>query len=262
MRNEIQVFEKREVLGQMVCMFGNVETPLFLAKDVAEWIDYNKDSKGQYNVSQMLEMADDDEKVKIYSVLPNVYKEHKPTVATGVANRMFLTEDGLYEVMMQSRLPKAKDFKKEIKLILKQIRKTGGYIPVKQDDDDMSIMTRAMEIMQRTVAQKDELLSLQQPKVDGYDRLMESHNNVDFKDYVKTAKLKVGRNIFMSVLRDEKILMENNTPYQNYVKQGYFKVVLAEKNGHSYAKTLVTKKGIDWLNKKTCEWDLYDSNKN
>jgi anti-repressor protein len=129
---------------------------------------------------------------------------------------------------------------------------------VKQDDDDMSIMVRAMEIMQRTVAQKDELLLLQQPKVDGYDRLMESHNNVDFKDYVKTAKLKVGRNIFMSVLRDEKVLMENNTPYQNYIKQGYFKVVLTEKNGHSYPKTLITKKGIDWLNKKTEEWDLYE----
>lgn len=40
----------------------------------------------------------------------------------------FLTEDGLYEVLMQSRKPKAKEFKKEVKKILKSIRKTGGYI--------------------------------------------------------------------------------------------------------------------------------------
>ena len=40
----------------------------------------------------------------------------------------FLTEDGLYEVLMQSRKPKAKEFKKEVKKILKSIRKTGGYV--------------------------------------------------------------------------------------------------------------------------------------
>ena len=40
----------------------------------------------------------------------------------------FLTEDGLYEVLMQSRKPKAKEFKKEVKKILKSIRKTGRYV--------------------------------------------------------------------------------------------------------------------------------------
>lgn len=40
----------------------------------------------------------------------------------------FLTEDGLYEVLMQSRKPKAKEFKKEVKKILKSIRKHGGYV--------------------------------------------------------------------------------------------------------------------------------------
>lgn len=42
----------------------------------------------------------------------------------------FLTEDGLYEVLMQSRKPIAKQFKKEVKKILKQIRKTGGYVDI------------------------------------------------------------------------------------------------------------------------------------
>mgnify|MGYP003401111636 CR=1 FL=1 len=39
----------------------------------------------------------------------------------------FLTEDGLYEVLMQSRKPIAKEFKKQVKLILKEIRKHGMY---------------------------------------------------------------------------------------------------------------------------------------
>lgn len=47
----------------------------------------------------------------------------------------FLTEDGLYEVLMQSRKPKAKEFKKEVKKILKSIRKTGGYSVGKENGD-------------------------------------------------------------------------------------------------------------------------------
>lgn len=47
----------------------------------------------------------------------------------------FLTEDGLYEVLMQSRKPKAKEFKKEVKKILKSIRKTGGYVVGQENGD-------------------------------------------------------------------------------------------------------------------------------
>lgn len=62
----------------------------------------------------------------------NVDKEEKLTQTLFVSGQgreyWFLTEDGLYEVLMQSRKPKAKEFKKEVKKILKSIRKTGGYI--------------------------------------------------------------------------------------------------------------------------------------
>lgn len=88
---------------------------------------------------------------------------------------------------------------------------------------------------------------------------MSSDGLIDMKEYTKTAKLKIGRNIFMSILRDHKILMEDNSPYQQYVTQGYLKAVLSEKNGCSYIKPLVTKKGIEWLNKKTKEWELLEN---
>ena len=61
----------------------------------------------------------------------------------------FLTEDGLYEVLMQSRKPIAKQFKKKVKEILKQIRKTGGYIPVAEDEDDATIMAKALLVAKR-----------------------------------------------------------------------------------------------------------------
>ena len=71
----------------------------------------------------MLQSVDEDEKTKIF---------YPANIMSGVlqANTeyWFLTEDGLYEVLMQSRKPKAKEFKKEVKKILKSIRKTGGYV--------------------------------------------------------------------------------------------------------------------------------------
>ena len=104
-------------------VFGTPEDPLFLARDVAEWIDYSKRPDGSYRMDKMLQSVDEDEKTKIF---------YPANIMSGVlqANTeyWFLTEDGLYEVLMQSRKPKAKEFKKEVKKILKSIRKTGGYV--------------------------------------------------------------------------------------------------------------------------------------
>ena len=57
----------------------------------------------------------------------------------------FLTEDGLYEVLMQSRKPIAKQFKKEVKQILKQIRRTGDYVPV-----NVSLQTGLNNVLRNT----------------------------------------------------------------------------------------------------------------
>ena len=92
-------------------MYGDFENPLFLARDVAEWIEYDKEKVGQ-----MLNTIDNDEKM----TLPIYYSGQ-------VRNMWFVTEDGLYEVLMQSRKPIAKEWKKKVKEILKEIRKTGSY---------------------------------------------------------------------------------------------------------------------------------------
>ena len=89
-------------------MYGTPEEPLFLAKDVAEWLDLS-------NTTDMVSRVDEDEVTKL-----------NLGGLQGECN--FLTEDGLYEVLMQSRKPIAKEFKKEVKNILKTIRKSGGYV--------------------------------------------------------------------------------------------------------------------------------------
>ena len=117
MNKELTVIEKREILGKRFRVYGDFENLLFLAKDVAEWIDYSKKSNGSYDVNSMLRMVDEDEKLV-----------RKISVSGQNRNMWFLTEDGFYEVCMQSTKPNAKIFKKEVKKILRTIRKTGMYI--------------------------------------------------------------------------------------------------------------------------------------
>lgn len=66
----------------------------------------------------MLEKVDEDEKIKIYGKLVSRFKTHTPAISMGATNRWFLTEDGLYEVLMQSRKPIAKQFKKQVKKVV------------------------------------------------------------------------------------------------------------------------------------------------
>ena len=93
--NELKVLSEQEVLGKQFRVYGTAEEPLLLAKDVAEWIEYDTSS-----VNKMIANVDDDEKVR-----KNVL------TLGGIQESWFLTENGLYEVLMQSRKPIAKQFK-------------------------------------------------------------------------------------------------------------------------------------------------------
>lgn len=108
----LKIIDERKVLSKNFRIYGDFENPLFLAKDVAIWIDY-----GISNVSKMVKTVDEDEKI---------------LTRINSTSALFLTEYGLYEVLMQSRKPIAKQFKKEVKHILKEIRRTGKYEQPKQ----------------------------------------------------------------------------------------------------------------------------------
>ena len=111
MSNEVDVRNLEEVtevviFGEKFNIYGNIESPLFLGIDVAEMIEYDTDKVGQ-----MLELVDEEEKLT-------------DTIYRGGQKRemWFLTEFGLYELLMQSRKPLAKRFKLAVKNVLKQIR--------------------------------------------------------------------------------------------------------------------------------------------
>ena len=109
MQKVLSVLKETELCGQQFAVYGTPQEPLFRAADVAKWINHS-------DVSKMIQKVDDEEKLTRTMFVLGQNREV-----------WFLTEDGLYEVLMQSRKPIAKQFKKGVKQILKQIRQTGSY---------------------------------------------------------------------------------------------------------------------------------------
>lgn len=221
--NSIQVLSETELLGHKFTVYGTAENPLFLAKEVAECIDYAKTSQGYYDVSRMVGTVDEEEK-------------HLRTIFVDGRNyeMWFLTEDGLYEVLMQSRKPIAKEFKKGVKEILKTIRKTGGYIATKQDDTPEEIMARALIVAQETIKRKEERLkqleeknAKLQPKADFAEAAFKAEGKVDIGQAAKILNLGFGRNTLFGKLRDAGIFFKDrNEPKQKYIDAGYFEMTL------------------------------------
>ena len=142
MAAQIQVLKQTELLGHQFTVYGTAENPMFLAREIAECIDYDKTS-----LNKLVASVDDDEKGR--NIIPT---------PGGNQQVWFLTEGGLYEVLMQSRKPIAKQFKKGVKQILHEVRTTGGYISTKQEDTPEEIKARALTIAQATLAKREERL--------------------------------------------------------------------------------------------------------
>lgn len=253
--NELTVIEERELLGKDFRVYGDWDNPLFLAKDVAEWIEHS-------NARMMIKSVDEDEKVCVN----NAY------ALQGQQEHWFLTEDGLYEVLMQSRKPIAKQFKKEVKLILKQIRKTGGYIAVKEDDDEASIMARALMIAQNTLNKKEELLKAKEQEIKVISEELEnknrfinqiavSENSLLVREVAKVASkadIVIGEKRLWTKLRKWGLIFKNSTePRQWGIDKGYFEVNEGTKEikgkVFTYRTTRVTGKGQAYIINKLLE---------
>lgn len=177
--NEIKVFHKSTFLDKEIDVWNTAEEPLFRASDVANWLSIT-------NARVMVTRLDQEEVRKL-----NLRSRQGET--------WFLTEDGLYEALMQSRKPIAKQFKKGVKEILKSIRTTGGYIATTAADTPEAIMARALKIADETLKRNEQRmreleaqtqqqaatiglqkkeLTVAAPKVDYYDNTLASVNYI------------------------------------------------------------------------------------
>ena len=237
---ELQIIDERELLGKHFVIYGTKEEPLFRAKDVAEWIGYST-----ANVDKMIKNVDEDEKVLHTESMKGNY----------IMDVWYLTEDGLYEVLMQSKKPIAKKFKKEVKKILKEIRLTGGYIHTEPDDDDDMIIARALIAAQRKIELRDKQIAAIQeeiaelrPKSDYCDAVLNSYSGV--------TTTVIAQDYGMSAQKFNKLLMklhiqykQGNTwiLYREHKGKGYTESETIVKNGYSVVSTRWTQKGRQFI---------------
>lgn len=123
----------------------------------------------------------------------------------------------------------------------------------------------------KQIEEQQKQLEVMQPKADFFDAVADSKTAVPMNDVAKTLAIKgMGRNKLFEFLRNNKILMNNNRPYQKYVDANYFRVIEQhfQKDGEECInfKTLVYQKGIDYirkivLNNKTNEIEYNGTNK-
>ncbi len=235
--NELQVINQQEVLGKDFKVYGTPDEPLFLAKDVAEWLEHTDSAK-------MIQSIDENEKLL-------------RTLFVSGQNRevWFLTEDGLYEVLMLSRKPIAKQFKAKVKEILKDIRRHGMYATNELLDNPDLLIEAATRIkvqrqqIQQLEADKSALtvdLAIAQPKAAYFDELVDRNLLTGFRE---TAKLlKISEKKFVAFLIEHKYIYRDRNgklcPHADK-NNGLFEVkeCYNEKTDWRGTQTLVTPKG-------------------
>ena len=147
----LTLLEEQRFLHKTIRVFGTVNNPLFLARDVAEWIEHK-------DVTSMLRSVDEDEKVKIE--LKSTLRSLSGGSLQANTTYSFLTEDGLYEVLMLSRKPQAKPFKKKVKEILKSIRKNGAYIRNQESMTPEQLVAAGLIAAQKIIESKEKEIAL------------------------------------------------------------------------------------------------------
>ena len=228
MNNNLQTFINDE--------FGSIRTVLidndlwFVASDVCKIL-------GHTNATVAMDSLEDFEKSKLNLGLRG-----------GKTN--VISESGFYTLVLRSRKEIAKPFRLWVTSeVIPQIRKTGGYIPITNQDDDLAIMARAHQILERTIAQKDQLIQQLQPKADTYDMIMSSDDTFSMNQVAK--QIGMGGYHLFAYLRGKKVLFyegTDNVPYERFRKNGCFKVVdTVSPDGKSHSTTRVTQKGIDYI---------------
>lgn len=212
----MKIIDEREILGKQFRIFGNFENPLFLAKDVAEWIEHS-------DVSTMLKGIDENEKL-IQTIFVSGQKR----------DMWFLTEDGLYEVLMLSRKPIAKEFKKQIKEILKTIRKNGMYVTERLlDNPDLAI--QAFTKLKEEREKRKELeakIEEQKPQVLFANTVKSSYTSIlvgELSKILTQGGFKTGQNRLFDLLRKEGFLISRqgtdyNMPTQKSMELGLFEI--------------------------------------
>lgn len=232
---EIEIFSEPE-FGQIRTVIVDGE-PWFVGKDVADALGYSNPSKA------LLDHVDDDDKLNNESLS-----------SIGQRGGWIINESGLYSLILSSKLPNAKRFKKWVTGdVIPSIRKRGGYITNQVELSPDELMAKALVVAQKALADRDIRISnmavairTMQPKADYFDQLVDRNLLTNFRETAK--QLEVKEKSFVTFLLEKKYIYRDKKgkilPYTEK-NNGLFEVkeCFNEKSGWSGTQTLITPKG-------------------
>lgn len=219
--NEIQKFVNEE--------FGTIRTvtinnePWFAAKDICDIL-------GVTNTTMSLKNLEYDEVTKL-------------NLGGLEGETNFVSESGFYTLVLRSRKEIAKPFRLWVtREVLPQIRQTGGYIPIDENDSEKEIMAKALLIANKTISELQQF----------YDDLMNTEGLMQINTVAK--ELGIGEYTLFAYLRGKKVFFYDkdkvNVPYERFRKEGKFVVKETPcHDGNIRAVTYATKKGLEYIRK-------------
>ena len=238
--------------GQRVRSIRMGEETVFVAMDVAKILRYS-------SAKDMTRNLDKDEKGR-----------HEMPTPGGIQVVQTITEPGLYHIINLRKAGWVKNDKAREMVqrfqhwvnheVIPQIRRTGGYIPVAEQDDEKVILSKAVLILNRTLGEKDRLLADRQKTIDRQRPLAalgESFLSVDgtmtitkAARHFQTIDRGMTRDMVFGLLRGAGYLEQaGNAPTVKAIRPGYLKQKVAKRRdgrmGRPYA--VFTPKGINWF---------------
>lgn len=252
--NNLQIFDSPD-FGQIRTIQQNGE-PWFVGKDVADILGYQNGSR------DVNRHVDEDDRQNYQN-------------GTFESNRglTIINESGLYSLILSSKMPKAKEFKRWVTSeVIPAIRKTGGYIAGSENMTDAEIMAKAVLVAQSTIQQRDQRIkelesdvAAAKPKVLFADAVSASDSTILIGDLAKILKQNghpIGQKRLFCWMREQGYLIKRagadyNSPTQRAMEMGLFKIketAISHSDGHvSVSKTTkVTGKGQQYFINKFC----------
>ena len=226
-------FENME-FGKLTVMEKDGEF-FFIGKEVAEKLGY---ARGRKAVLDHVDAEDIDE-VPFQDAIGRMQK-------TSIIN-----ESGLYSLILSSKLPQAKDFKRWITTeVLPSIRKNGGYLKNQEHMSNEEILANAVLLANHLIAEKEKIIEDLEPKAKYFDELVNNHMLTNFRNTAK--ELHIPQKVFIQFLIDQNLIYRDKKsrllPYAKN-NNGYFEVKEWCKEGSEAVgiQTFVTQKGRHYL---------------
>ena len=239
--NELQIFKNNQFGNVRIVMKG--QDPWFVAKDICNCLEIN-------NSRQALIRLDDDEKSSV------ILNDGTP----GNPEKSIVNEYGLYSLVLSSRKPEAKEFKRWITHdVIPQIRKTGQYVADIPKTLPDALRAYANEVEEHNKAKA--LIEEQKPKVLFADSVAASRTSILVGDLAKLLHQNgvkdMGQKRLFNWLRENSYLIKRkgsdyNSPTQKAMEMGLFQIketVVSHADGHTSVNktTKVTGKGQQYF---------------